>query len=105
MRQQLQDVIATVWMGFPCLATVEQDTCTPRLPSLKRLKTVKDWPIPVIGLDGFIDTVPEHYGLSGSPTQVERIFPPKREQEHEIWEGPDSALRLYDYLKRHKFVG
>ena len=105
VRQQLQDVIATVWMGFPCLATVEQDTCTPRLPSLKRLKTVKDWPIPVIGLDGFIDTVPEHYGLSGSPTQVERIFPPKREQEHEMWEGSDSALRLYDYLKRHKFVG
>ena len=34
VRQQLQDVIATVWMGFPCLATVEQDTCTPRLPSL-----------------------------------------------------------------------
>ncbi len=105
VRQQLQEVIATVWMGFPCLVTVEQDICTPRLPSLKRGKVVKDWPIPVVGLDSFMDTMPEHYGLSGSPTQVERIFPPEREQHHELWEGPDSAQKLFDYLKRHKFVG
>ena len=105
VRQQLQDVIATVWMGFPCLITVEQDICTPRLPSLKRGKTVKNWPILVMGLDDFIDTIPEHYGLSGSPTQVERIFPPKRDMEHELWEGPDSAVKLIDYLKCHKFVG
>ena len=34
-EQHLQDVIETVHMPFPCLVTVEQDICMPRLPSLK----------------------------------------------------------------------
>ena len=55
-------------------------------------------------LDGFLDTDESHYGLSGSPTQVERIFPPENDTEHEMWEGPGLADRLYEHLKARKFV-
>ncbi|GHU69789.1 electron transfer flavoprotein subunit beta [Clostridia bacterium] len=104
VEQQLQDVVETVWMPFPCLVTVEQDIYTPRLPSLKRRKVVKDWPVATITLDNLPDTNAEHYGLSGSPTQVEKIFPPERESARELWAGSDSASRLMDWLRREKFI-
>ncbi|MDD3335962.1 MAG: electron transfer flavoprotein subunit beta/FixA family protein [Eubacteriales bacterium] len=104
VEQQLQDVMETVWMPFPCLMTVEQDIYMPRLPSLKKAKEVKDRPITILGLDAFLDTDANHYGLSGSPTQVERIFPPKNDVERETYEGPDCDKRIVDTLKSWKFI-
>ena len=103
-EQQLQDVIETVHMPFPCLVTVEQDIYMPRLPSLKIAREIKNKEVHILGLDSFLDTDESHYGLSGSPTQVERIFPPDNDTTHEVWEGADSAGRLYHQLKSWKFV-
>lgn len=105
VRQQLQDVLQTVWMPFPCLITVEQELYTPRLPSLKRKREVKDRQIVMMGLDSFFDTDPAHYGLSGSPTQVERIFAPERDVQRETFAGKDAAVKLHEWLLRHKYVG
>ena len=91
-EQQLQDVVETVHIPFPCLITVEQDIYMPRLPSLKTAR------------QAFLDTDENHYGLSGSPTQVERIFPPENDAEHEVWTGGDCAERLHDQLKKWKFI-
>ena len=104
VEQQLQDVIETVHMPFPCLVTVEQDIYMPRLPSLKTERLVREHPVTVMGLDAFLDTDPEHYGLSGSATQVERIFPPQNDVEKETWTGADSAARLRDTLAKWKFI-
>ena len=103
-EQQLQDVIATVHIPFPCLLTVEKDIYQPRLPSLKKARDIKDKPIHVQGLDTFLDKDPEHYGLSGSPTQVERIFPPQNDVNRESWEEKDAAARLHAVLHDWKFV-
>ena len=103
-EQQLQDVIETVHMPFPCLVTVEQDICMPRLPSLKTAKEIGDKPIHIQGLDSFLDTDETHYGLTGSATQVERIFPPVNDAVHERWEGDNCAGKLSDQLKKWKFV-
>ena len=104
VEQQLQDVVETVHMPFPCLVTVEQDIYMPRLPSLKREKDVRDKPVHVLTLDDFLDRNPDHYGLSGSPTQVERIFPPENDVRKEIWTGTESGERLYDALVAWKYV-
>ena len=37
--------------------------------------TFAETTVHIVGLDAFLDRDPAHYGLSGSPTQVERIFP------------------------------
>ena len=103
-EQQLQDVVETVHIPFPCLITVEQDIYMPRLPSLKTARQVKDRPIHMQGLDSFLDTDENHYGLSGSPTQVERIFPPENDVEHEVWTGGDCAQKLHEQLKKWKFI-
>ena len=73
VEQQLQDVIETVRMPFPCLVTVEQDIYMPRLPSLKTARRVADRPVHVMGLDSFLDTDPEHYGLSGRDRKSTRL--------------------------------
>ena len=104
VEQQLSDVIETAHMPFPCLVTVEQDIFMPRLPSLKTAREIADKPIHIQGLDSFLDTDPTHYGLTGSPTQVERIFPSSNDVERETWTGDDSAKRLHDTLKKWKFV-
>lgn len=104
VEQQLQDVIETVHMPFPCLVTVEQDIFMPRLPSLKVERTIRDKPIHITGLDSFLDVDPSHYGLSGSPTQVERIFPPQSDVEKETWTGEDSAEKLRAALIKWKFL-
>lgn len=104
VEQQLSDVVETVHMPFPCLVTVEQDIYMPRLPSLKTAKLVAGKPVQIVSLEAFLDTDPNHYGLSGSPTQVERIFPPPSCAQKEVWSGADSAGRLYGLLKAWKFV-
>lgn len=104
VEQQLQNVIETAHMPFPCLVTVEQDIYMPRLPSLKIERTIRNKPIHIVGLDAFLDTNPDHYGLSGSPTQVERIFPPQNDVEKETWKDGDIAQKLHDTLTKWKFI-
>ncbi|MBR4427991.1 MAG: electron transfer flavoprotein subunit beta/FixA family protein [Clostridia bacterium] len=104
VEQQLQDVTETVHIPFPCLITVEKDIYEPRLPSLKTARQVKDRPVTVLGLDAFPDTDESHYGLSGSATQVERIFPPENNVTHEVWSGDDCADKLLERLKERKFI-
>lgn len=104
VTQQLQDVIETVWMPFPCLITMEQDVYTPRLPSLKRKRETQDKPVHIIGLDAFLDTNPDNYGLNGSATQVERIFPPENDVEKETWTGDGLAEKLFAHLNDKKLL-
>lgn len=104
VEQQLQSVVETVHMPFPCLVTVEQEIFMPRLPSLKLEREIRDKPIHIVGLEHFADTDPNHYGLSGSATQVERIFPPQNDVERETLTGDDLAGKLHDTLKKWKFI-
>ena len=55
-------------------------------------------------MDDFLDKDPEHYGLSGSPTQVERIFPPENDVKKETWTGEGSGERLFAALKTWKYI-
>ncbi len=102
--QQLQNAVETVYMPFPCLVTVEKDIYTPRLPSLKGEKSIDDMPIEIFGLERFADTDASHYGLEGSPTRVERVFPPENNKEHIMLTGDGLAEKLYDDLIDKKFI-
>lgn len=103
-EQRLQDSVETVHIPFPCLITVEKDICVPRLPSLKTAREVKDRPVRILDLSAFPDRDESHYGLSGSATQVERIFPPVTNVSRETWMGSGSAEKLLAQLKDWKFI-
>jgi electron transfer flavoprotein beta subunit len=91
---------------FPCLITVEKDSYVPRLPSFRRKEKFIGYQIPMISLKHLEDQDPEHYGLSGSPTQVEEIFPPNKKMASKLIEGSSKVLSkaMYDILKESKFV-
>ncbi|MDR0931898.1 MAG: electron transfer flavoprotein subunit beta/FixA family protein [Victivallales bacterium] len=98
--------IESVKVKLPGLVCVEKGIYEPRLPSFRRKLETAGRDIKVYTLDDMVDTDPNHYGLSGSPTQVKRIFPPESTNTHESWEGSDAELaeRLFELLEDRKFL-
>ena len=91
-------------LPMPCLLTMEKDVNTPRLPSIKRHFELGEVEYPVHTLAGMEDREAKHYGLNGSATQVERIFPPEKNESKEMLEGTadqlsDSILSILDSRK------
>lgn len=91
---------------YPCLLSVDKDIFMPRLPSYLKKEMTKDREIRVISLDQLEDQEEKHYGLNGSPTQVQRIFPPAVNSHREQWTGDQTELtdRLHKKLCELKFV-
>lgn len=91
---------------YPCLLAVDKDIFIPRLPSYVKKQETKDREIKVITLEDMEDREEKHYGLNGSPTQVQRIFPPQVNRHRETWSGDGKELtdQLFHKLKELKFV-
>lgn len=106
VRENQEDSSRILSLPLPCLLTVEKDANTPRLPSFKRKLEKEDMEIKVMSLEDLQDRDPMHYGLSGSPTQVERIFPPEKNASREMFRGDGDTLggTLYHMLREKKFV-
>ncbi|HHY10219.1 MAG TPA: electron transfer flavoprotein subunit beta/FixA family protein [Firmicutes bacterium] len=100
------DGIEELQVNFPCLLTVTQAVNRPRLPSYRLKKATAAREIITWDRDALSDAKDAYFGLSGSPTQVERIFPPAEKSEKEIWQGDpeDLSRKFYDKLKELKYV-
>jgi electron transfer flavoprotein beta subunit len=85
---------------------VEKDLYMPRLPSYKKKLTNADKKIPIITLNDLPDKDPAHYGLNGSPTQVEQIFPPESSTGKITVNGTAAEIAdfLYKKLTELKFI-
>lgn len=94
-------------MPLPCLLAVDQDINTPRLPSFKRKQAVAADAVRTLSLDDMQDQDEKHYGLKGSPTQVERIFPPPKGEDRRMLRGNAQALaqQLFELLGNKKLIG
>lgn len=102
----LDDKIVSLSVAMPCLISVDGDINTPRLPSYKIKKTLTDDAVSFLTFADFEDQNPDHYGLTGSATQVERIFPPEKVSQKEILEGDaeTQAQALFVLLQKQKMV-
>lgn len=91
---------------YPCLLSVDKDIFPPRLPSYLKKQASKDRAIAMYTFADMEDQDELHYGLNGSPTQVQRIFPPEVNNSQEFWEGTGEELtdRLFDKIKELKFI-
>lgn len=83
VEMDMPNTVEIVEVKYPCLLTVEKDIFEPRLPSYRKKIESKNREINVISLSDFEDKDENKYGLNGSPTQVERIFPPESNSSHE----------------------
>lgn len=106
MKVNMDNSIYTVQMKTPCLITMDKDVNTPRLPSYLRRRKVGNAPISTWSMDDLPDRDESHYGLTGSPTQVERIFPPEANEDRECFagSGEEVADRLYSLLREKKRI-
>ncbi|KGK87274.1 electron transfer flavoprotein subunit beta [Desulfosporosinus sp. HMP52] len=106
VEMDMANTIEMAEIQFPCLLTVEKDIFQPRLPSYKKKLSTKDREIKTITFNDLEDKNEKRYGLSGSPTQVERIFPPSVNSDRETWTGTGAELssQITDKLKQLKFI-
>lgn len=106
VEMDMPNTLEIVDIKLPALITVEKGIFEPRLPSYKKKIATRDRAIEVKSLSDFKDQDEKHYGLNGSPTQVERIFPPKVNDKREMWKGSSEeiATKIEDTLKKLKFI-
>ena len=106
VRQDLASVTQVSEIPYPCLLTIDKDTCVPRLPSYLLKKATKDRPIRILGFADMPDQDLSRYGLVGSPTSVERMFAPPEGDAQVYLEGSaaDKAQQLFSILTRKKIL-
>ena len=106
VRQDMGDLTSDAHMDYPCLITVEKDIFRPRLPSYVLLKKTQTKPIRIITLGDLSAKDKSLYGLLGSPTQVEKIFPPEIDMEAEIFTGTgdEVAEQIANKLEALKLI-
>ena len=102
----LDEKIVELSVKMPCVISMEGDINTPRLPSYKIKKQLTDSAVKFLSFADFDDQDPANYGLTGSATQVERIFPPEKNSEKQELCGSADQLAdaLYSLLRDKKMI-
>ena len=91
---------------LPCLICMDSEVNTPRLPSYIRKKATDEALVRSLTLADLEDKNPEHYGLKGSPTQVQKVFPPEKSSSRVLEKGSSAELadKLNRLLSDRKFI-
>lgn len=99
---QLVDFKATL----PLVVSVSEKIGTPDLPSYFKLRQIDEKKIRVVTLADLDDHDPSHYGLSGSPTQVEKIFEPTHDRDHVLIDGDasDAMAHFIDVMVANHYL-
>ena len=105
VRTNLDKSYETIEIDFPCLITVEKNNESPRLPSYRRSVQYSDHQMHIVTFDKFFDNDESKYGLKGSPTQVERMFNPIKDDRKIMLNDEEKsyASQLKEILKDGKF--
>ena len=106
LTASLDDKVVKMNVKLPCLISVDGDINSPRLPSYKVKQSVTDDMVKFLSFDDFEDKNPDNYGLSGSATQVERIFPPEKNTEKHSISGTteEKADGLFNLIADRKLI-
>ena len=106
VRSNMDKTLETKEINYPCLITIDKGSVTPRLPSYKRSVEFKDHEYSHITMMDLSDLDEGHYGLKGSPTQVERMFNPDRNTNKVILNGSSDELsdKVTNILKESKYL-
>ncbi len=105
VKVTMDRTVEVLEVKYPCLITVDKGTLSPRLPSYKRGRTLQNVEIPSITFADVFDQDENHYGLKGSPTQVEKMFPPTRNTSKVLLKGntEEQTAQLTSILQEGKY--
>lgn len=106
VRQNLGEITQVSKMAYPCLITVDKDINVPRLPSYKRKRETKEKEIRICSFNDLPDKDLSRYGHIGSPTSVEKIFPPEGKGARTYVEGSavEKADAIINMLYEKRFL-
>ncbi len=106
VRQDLVTVSQISELPYPCLLTIDKDTCVPRLPSYILQKATREREIRVLNFDHMPDQDLSRYGLVGSPTSVDRMFAPPEGESQIYLEGnaSEKSEALFQALVKKKIL-
>ena len=106
VKQDLASVTQVSELPFPCLITVDKDTCVPRLPSYRLMRETEERPVRILSFKDMPDQDLSRYGLIGSPTAVERMFAPPETQKQVYLEGnaDEKTEQLFSVLTEEKII-
>jgi len=106
VEMDMANTVEIAKSAFPCLLTVDKDIYQPRLPSYVKKMATKNREVKIITFNDLADQDEKKYGLNGSPTQVQRIFPPEANDRRELWSDTPELLtqKLFEKIKELKFV-
>ena len=106
LTASLDDKVVRQRVKMPCLLSVDGDINSPRLPSYKVKQSVTEEQVQFISFADFADQDEDHYGLNGSATQVERIFPPEKNTEKHsiVGSAEEQAEGIFDLLQGRKLL-
>lgn len=106
VEMDMANTVELAKSAFPCLLTVDKDIYQPRLPSYVKKMATKNREIKIIAFNDLADQDEKKYGLNGSPTQVQRIFPPEANNRRELWSDSPQVLtqKLFEKIKELKFI-
>ena len=102
----LDDKVVKMSVSLPCLISVDGDINSPRLPSYKVKKALTGDEVKFLSFADFGDQNADHYGLTGSATQVERIFPPEKKKERAAISGTpeEKTAALFELIAEKKLI-
>ncbi len=105
VRRMVEDGYEIIESPLPAVITVVKEINTPRLPSLRGIARAKSATITVWGAKE-LNVAPNLVGVSGSFTQVIRVYTPERVCRGEIFEGEteNQVACLIDRLKENGLV-
>jgi electron transfer flavoprotein beta subunit len=100
VKRLMEDRYETFEVNLPAAISVVKDINTPRVPSLRGKMKAKNLQIPVWNA-AYLGIKEDEVGLSGSYTQVIKIFTPNIKHEIKILEGSteEKVEQLYKELK------
>ncbi len=106
VRQDLGSLTQLSAMSYPCLITVDNSLNVPRLPSYKLKRETAGSPIKIVPFDELPDKDLSRFGSIGSPTSVEKMFPPEVKGEKTVLTGSpkEKAESLTAILKDKKII-
>ncbi|MBE7092927.1 MAG: electron transfer flavoprotein subunit beta/FixA family protein [Clostridiales bacterium] len=106
LTASLDNKTVKMLVTMPCVLSVDGDINSPRLPSYKVKQTVCDDMVKFLSFNDFSDQNENNYGLKGSATQVERIFPPEKNSDKQMIQGTfeEQAQTLFNILESKKLI-
>ena len=100
VERLLEEGYEIVELSLPAVVTVVKEINEPRMPSLKGKMRAKAAQVPV-WTNKELEIDPAQIGLTGSPTQVVKIFTPAQKQGGKVFTGEaeDTAAQLLEEIK------